>query len=281
LGTAGAGQASQHRRRLTDAVRSVLPNWLSEVRAERILLVSDFDGTLSEIVPNPEQARLAPGAARILAALAKRLLRICVLSSRGSPQLRGLVPVAEVELLGDYGMTALTERDSRNLQMFNQQAERLLSRRPGVTVEEKPGSTAIHYRGAPTAGPRLAAELAPVARRLELVLGSGRAVIEVRPRTALKSLAVSRLLDALQPEAVIYLGDDDNDRPVFELLAQRSTPHFSVGVASDESPPGLFTHCELVVAGPRAVVAFLSRLSGALPSAKSRAGRSAAGRSSA
>ena len=204
-----------------------------------------------------------------------------MLSSRGSPQLRRLVPVAGVELLGDYGMAAVSKRDSGSLQVFNQQAERLVSGRPSVTIEAKPGSTAIHYRGAPTAGPELAAELGPVARRLDLVLGTGRAVIEVRPRAAIKSLAVSRVLDALQPEAVIYLGDDENDRPVFELLARQSTRHFSVGVASDETPPGLFMHCDLVVDGPRGAVAFLSRLGGALPSPKSRGDRSTAGRSSA
>src|SRR5918912_1156120 len=61
------------------------------VHAGRVLLISDFDGTLSEIVANADDARLAPGAARVLALLAKTLLRVCILSSRGSQQLSRLV----------------------------------------------------------------------------------------------------------------------------------------------------------------------------------------------
>ena len=248
--------------------------------AGRLLVITDFDGTLSEIVAKPEDARLAAGAGAVLKALAKAVLRVCVLSSRGSPQLQRLVPVRGVELLGDYGMTAVTEPEANSLRVFNEEAKRRVERWSGVSVEEKPGSTAIHYRNAPTVRPNLDAELAPVARKLDLVWSPGRAVFEVRPKAADKSVAVARLVQLLEPDAVIYLGDDENDRPVFELLASHTMPHFSVGVRSDEAPRGLFNCCDLVVDGPVEAVAFLSRLAAALGAATAPRGHAAAGRSS-
>jgi trehalose-phosphatase len=253
---------------------------LANVAAGRLLVISDFDGTLSEIVAKPEDARLAAGAGAALKALAKAVLRVCILSSRGSPQLRRLVPVRGVELLGDYGMTAVTERQASALRVFNEEAKRRVERWPGVRVEEKPGSTAIHYRNAPTARTKLDAGLAALARKQGLVWSPGRAVFEVRPKAADKSIAVVRLIELLEPAALVYLGDDENDRPVFELLANHTTPHFTVGVRSDEVPRGLFNRCDLVVDGPLEAVAFLSRLAAALAAATTPRGRAAAGRSS-
>jgi hypothetical protein len=76
------------------------------------------------------------------------------------------------------------------------------------------------------------------------------------------------------------LGDDENDRSVFKLLANLDLPHFSVGVRSDESPRRLFAQCNLVVDGPTEAVGFLSRLAEWAGSPKSLPGRAAAGRSS-
>jgi hypothetical protein len=76
------------------------------------------------------------------------------------------------------------------------------------------------------------------------------------------------------------LGDDENDRSVFKLLANLDLPHFSVGVRSDESPRRLFAQCDLVVDGPTEAVGFLSRLADWSGSPKSLPGRAAAGRSS-
>jgi trehalose 6-phosphate phosphatase len=250
------------------------------VEPVRLLLVSDFDGTLSEIVPNPDQARALPGVDRTLAALASHLLAVCILSSRDSTQLRGLLPVPGIELLGDYGMGSLSGREAAALQRFNEEAARLLTAWPGVSLEAKTGSTAVHYRRAPDAAGDLARALPPLAVRLGLACGFGRSVLEVRPKAADKGVALARLIGRLAPEGVVFVGDDENDRPAFKLLAHRERS-YSVGVRSDESPPGLFEGCDLVVDGPREAAEFLSRLAGWAGSRRPPPGPAAGRRSNA
>jgi trehalose-phosphatase len=231
-------------------------------------------------VPVPDAARPVEGAAAVLVALARPLLKVCILSSRSTQQLRRLLPVRGVELLGDYGIGTLRERDSQSLERFNAEARPLIRQWPGVLLEEKPASTSVHFRGSPGARPRIAASIVPLAERLGLVAAFGRQVLEVRPAAADKAAAVGRLVELVSPAGVIYLGDDENDRAVFELLPRLPIEHFSVGVASGEARRGLFAACDLVVAAPAAAVEFLSLLAGWARSAKAPRGPAAGDRSS-
>lgn len=244
------------------------------------MLVSDFDGTLSEIVPSPDEARPVDGAVAVLETLARTLLKVAILSSRSTKQLRLLLPVAGVELMGDYGLRGLAEQDAEKLREFNALASRAISTWPGVHLESKPGSTSVHYRAAPVARASLAETLVPLAEQMGLLAAFGRAVLEVRPRVADKSTSAARLVREVQPQGVIYLGDDENDRAVFELLTRLPVQHFSVGVASGEVRRELFTACDLIVDAPAEAVELLSQLAGWAEAATPPRGRAAGDRSS-
>lgn len=49
---------------------------------ERAVIALDFDGTLAEIVPDPELARAHPGAVPALAALAPKVASVAVITGR-------------------------------------------------------------------------------------------------------------------------------------------------------------------------------------------------------
>ncbi|MCZ9344285.1 trehalose-phosphatase, partial [Streptomyces sp. TRM76130] len=63
-----------------EAGRAGLDGLLADPR--RALVALDFDGTLAEIVPDPDQARAHPDAVPALAALAPKVASVAVVTGR-------------------------------------------------------------------------------------------------------------------------------------------------------------------------------------------------------
>jgi trehalose-phosphatase len=225
-----------------------------------LLLVTDFDGTLSEVVSDPAQATILPASLDALRRLTASLGHVAVLSSRPTPDLRKRVPVEGVQLIGDSGMGDMTSDELRRLDMFNVEAGRVLADVPGVWLETKPAGTAVHHRHAQIHPSEILRRIGPAVRETGLHVQVGRRVIEVMPRQRPKGDALAGLIVRLQPRGVICLGDDENDRPMFHYVAALSRPHLTVGVASDEASADLFEDCDLVVSGPPEVGDLLGSL---------------------
>ena len=230
------------------------------VSPDALLLASDFDGTLAEIVPRPASASALPENINALERLVTRVLRVVVISGRPTAALRDLVPVAGVLLLGDYGLGEPDTDERLALARFNAEVGRLVSQWSGVRVEPKPGSTSVHYRAEPSAGEEVMRAVAQVAERYGLRARVGRMVVEVTPTRARKEIALGRLIEELGPRAVVYSGDDTGDRGCFEILVGLALPHLAIGVASPEADRELFAACDLVVDGPRELAPILSRI---------------------
>lgn len=69
-----------------------------------LLLLFDFDGTLSPTVARPEQARLPASTRRVLAELAAAGCRVGVLSGRSLTDLRARIDIPGVWLAGSGGL---------------------------------------------------------------------------------------------------------------------------------------------------------------------------------
>ena len=233
---------------------------LEAVPPQRLLVVTDFDGTISEIVGDPGRARLMPDAGEAIQRLVKRVLRVAVVSGRSNEFLRSQIPFAGVVLMGDYGQPGPTQEERQRLDRFNQEAEDRTRGQRGVWLEAKPASSSIHFRSRKDAGPHLQTSLAPLAESLNLVLRRGRMVLEVMPAQADKGDALNQLMKDLQPDGVVFAGDDTGDRPAFEQMRAFTVPHLAVGVASAEVSATTFAACDLLVDGPLAAAAFLKCL---------------------
>jgi len=233
---------------------------LRDVFPGKLLLATDFDGTLAPIVGHPEDAQALPANLALLDRLIDLGVHVAVISGRAHQDLRARLPIGGSRILGDNGIGDTTEAERRALDRFNRKVGRLIADEPGVWLEPKPGSTSVHYRNAPETGPTLRAEVLPIANRLGLVAALGRMVVEVRPQRADKARAISVLISGLQPKAVIYAGDDEPDHSVFKLLSELPRPHLAVGVCSSERPVHDFRDCELVVEGPEGMSDFLHGL---------------------
>ena len=233
---------------------------LGDCNPGQLLLATDFDGTLAPIVRQPDAAQALPANLALIDRLIDLGVHVAVISGRAQHDLRARLPVTGSRILGDNGIGQTTEAEQRALDRFSRVVGRLIAREPGVWLERKPGSTTVHYRNAPDAGPALRARVLPIANRFGLVAAMGRMVVEARPPRADKARAISVLISGLQPRAVIYAGDDEPDHSVFRFLAEVRRPHLTVGVSSNERPVGSFEECDLVVDGPRGMLDFLHRL---------------------
>src|SRR5690348_11637937 len=85
------------------------PDWRRELAGARCVLVAtDFDGTLSNIVPNPDEAHPVEGAQAALRDLAARTdFAVAIVSGRSLPDLLARCPVPGAWYLGGHGNEVL------------------------------------------------------------------------------------------------------------------------------------------------------------------------------
>ncbi|WP_031522339.1 trehalose-phosphatase [Streptomyces sp. NRRL F-5123] len=255
----------------------------------RAVVALDFDGTLSPIVPDPEQARAHPGAVPALARLAPHIASVAVVTGRpagvavryggfaGVPALEHLV------VLGHYGAERWDAHSS---------AVHSVGAHPGVTavraelpgfldrngawqgtwIEDKGGrAVAVHTRRAQdpdAAFDALRAPLTELAAVHDLVVEPGRYVLELRPPGMDKGVALAAYLREVDAGSVLYGGDDLGDLAAYAAvreLRKQGLPGLLVAAAADtEAPQELTGQADLVVPGPEGVVALLNALADAI-----------------
>ena len=233
---------------------------VARIQPAEVLLVTDFDGTLAEIVQDPAGARATPEALAAIHELVPLLADVVVHSSRPPAQLESLIPLSGVRLIGDSGLALPRHALKEALDRFNADASKMLERIPGAWLEVKPASTAIHFRNTDMTGDQMLALLQPLLDGARLAGALGRKVIEVHAPKAGKGTALAALIPSEDPGAVICFGDDENDRSMFEYVGSLDIPHTCVGVWSPEAPPGLFDKCDMVVPGPSGAAAVLEEI---------------------
>lgn len=234
-------------------------------------MLTDFDGTLSPIVDDPEQARPLPGAADTLARLARRYRTVAVISGRPVAYLIDrLGPPAGVSLVGLYGLekggpdaVIVLPEAGRWRQCVDQVAAAAETEvPPGVYVERKGLTVGLHVRRAPEQAAWVDAWADEQARRTGLVVHHGKMALElVPPVDSDKGRVVTELADGLR--AVCYLGDDLGDLPAFDALtrlAATGLATLAVAVRSSESPAALLAQADVIVDGPEGALAFLQQL---------------------
>jgi len=249
-----------------DAVRAALTTDPS-----RVGLFTDLDGTLAEIVDDPDTVVPVEGVTQRIEALSRRLGSVAVISGRPVSFLeRFFAP--PVELSGLYGLEhssgGRVRIDATALEwlpVMTQTAERARSEFGDDVVEDKGYSLTIHYRGAEAeVGERISAWVDSVARETGLQARVAKKSVELHPPTARsKADAVEELLTGI--DVALYCGDDVGDIPAFERLAfldESGTlkAHAIVLVASDETSPELFAYATNTIHGPADMVAVLDGL---------------------
>ena len=219
----------------------------------------DFDGTLSPIVDDPEQAHIHPDAADVLVALAAQVRAVAVVTGRPARQaldLGGLEEVADavhasgkdLYVFGQYGnerwssdqRRIVSPRPPAGLASFERELPRVL-REAGAAeawIEDKGLAVAVHTRRLPeptAAFERLEGPVGELARAHDLVV------------------------ELTGASGFLFAGDDLGDVEAFEAVSahgRRGAATLLVAVASEEQQ-ALAARADVLVSGPDEVLELL------------------------
>jgi trehalose 6-phosphate phosphatase len=230
--------------------------------AGSIALFLDFDGTLAAIRARPEDVWLGRSTRSLIARLARhRRLRVWVVSGRKLADLRTRTGVSRVRYLGLHGAEGrprapLPPETQGTLERAKRALSHQVGQLPGIRIEDKGATFAVHYRAASDVELSLARDsMRAVMTCLngDFRVLQGRKVWEILPRAlGHKGSAVRRELGRLQGGTLpIYIGDDGTDEPAFAALQDGLT--IRVG-------PRSLSRAKYQLRDPKQVRSFLQRL---------------------
>lgn len=256
------------------------PEFSADVAAAtHVLLLSDYDGTLSPIVSRPEDAVLPAGVRDTLAALARRPdFSVGVISGRSLAETRSLVNIDDIYYAGNHGL----EIEGPDLSYINPKAQAAgtvikdlaawfateLAGIGGVIIQDKGLSLSVHYRLVKEAEEGAVTDTvqrltAPLVDAGKIRVFTGKKVWEVRPPIdwhkgkAVETIAreITTLI-GLKPLLLIYLGDDTTDEDAFRVL--RRPRGWSIFIGERDA----VSAAEYCLASPAEVAKFLADLAG-------------------
>ncbi len=237
------------------------------------LIAADFDGTLSPIVSEPDEARPVAAGLAALRSAADTFGQVAVITGRPATwvaDVAGLGAVPRLLICGQYG----AERWSDGVLTAADPLPGLASVReelPGIVgarqarIEDKGLSVVVHTRQAEHPDAELAALIGPLralAQRHGLTAHPGRFVLEIRPPGYDKGGALAGLIEEYEVRAVLFAGDDLGDLAGFAEVERRraaDVPGVTVCSASTEAPE-VADRADIVVDGPQGVAALLAAL---------------------
>lgn len=207
------------------------------VTADGLLLMCDFDGTLTPISADPLEPTITPGNYRSLRRLATvPRTRVAIVSGRALDDLVPRIGLRGITYAGNHGLellegdTVTVHPDAAQIVPAIRKVRAELARRvdsiPGCWIEDKRLSLTVHYRQTPSESyPALHAELSSlVSRRTsELRFVRGKESLEVRPAVDWDKGSIVRYLQRRHPPewVSLYLGDDTTDEDAFRALRAR------------------------------------------------------------
>jgi trehalose 6-phosphate phosphatase len=255
------------------------PHWTEQietlaeqlVQMPRVLIASDYDGTLSTLMDHPKSAKLQPDAQTALikiSALYPRV-RLAFISGRALTDLSNKFPAAlrGAILAGNHGLeirgAGLNFTHPAGVALkpalgaLAVSLAHICRKIEGVELEDKGLSLTLHYRRVAS---KNLIELARLTERLHLTKGirmhHGKQVIEFRPKAEWnKGFALRCIIQhlGLSADCTLYMGDDNTDEDAFiELAKEGTTVH--VGDVQILSKAAIHAH------NPEDAAAFLTKL---------------------
>jgi len=231
----------------------------------QIALLLDFDGTLVDIAVTPDAVHVPEDLSESLARLLELTSgALAIVSGRPIRDIDAKFAPLKLPVVGGHG-AEMRIRDDEIVSAVTPLPDDL--RRclktaeafdPGVLIEDKGYSVALHYRRAPAVAARLRAHIDAVCADFPdepMEMLPGKALFEIKRPGVSKGEGVRALLKhaPFAGRRPVFIGDDETDKTLFALLPEFGGIGFSVDLAYD-GLAGVFT-------SPAAVRDALKRLS--------------------
>jgi trehalose 6-phosphate phosphatase len=228
------------------------------------LLMLDYDGTLTPIIPNYELAYIAPSHVAVLQALTKNPdVQLAIVSGRSVEQLLVFLQALEgfpVYMVGLHGGQIYDLKSGCFLLSPNPKyleaiaalahavAQDPIFTQPGVQIENKGFSLGIHFRQANEEdGQQAIAALKRLFDVMKLegdfLMKPGKQLLEVVPLSFNKGTGVEQLIQIVseqsqRPLKQIFIGDDVTDFDAFRVVNAHDGDSYYVGpTLPSDSPP--------------------------------------------
>lgn len=193
-------------------------------------LFLDFDGTLAEIAPAPDLVTFFPETRHILESLTGSFSgAVAIVTGRNISEIDGHLAPLKLPVAGLYGLVHRTAAGDivdfpiagKALARASAELKKMVEQHPGLLLELKGQTIALHYRSRPDLGAACHEAVRNAVRgRPGLKMIEGKMVVEITPSGAGKGRAVRDFLreSPFVGRRPIYAGDDVSDEDAFATV---------------------------------------------------------------
>jgi trehalose 6-phosphate phosphatase len=210
---------------------------------DRTALLLDIDGTLLDLAPTPREVWVPPGLAHTLGGLLMRTSgALALVSGRSLNDIDLIFAPEQFPAVGGHGAEMRLSTDSEAVATHAPPMDKELKRRlaaiaklsPGILLEDKGYSLALHYRLAPHAEQAIYEAVSLIRADLpnaSIEVLPGKCVCEIKQSGFNKASGVLELMthEPFKGRRPIFIGDDVTDESVFAIIPDFGGLAFSVG----------------------------------------------------
>ena len=223
-----------------DVLEIPTPPLIADLHNRAVLL--DIDGTLLDIAPSPRQVWVPTALRHTLTRLSELTGgAVALVSGRSINDIDLIFSPLQLPAIGVHGaemrLTPEAEVRARVAPLskaFKRQLATIAELGPGILVEDKGFSLALHYRLVPEKGPEVLAAVTKICAGMPEEAAEvlpGKLVVDIKPAGVNKGDAVMELMEypPFLGRSPIFIGDDTTDLPVFSVLPKFGGRGYSVG----------------------------------------------------
>src|SRR5436305_9901937 len=206
-------------------------------------LLLDIDGTLLDFAPTPREVWVPPGLAKTLNRLLERTSgALALVSGRSLTDTDLIVSPAEFPAVGGHGAEMRLTGEGEAVAAHAPPLDKDLKKRlaaiaqlsPGILLEDKGYSLALHYRLAPNAEKAIYEAVSLIRADLPnapIEVLPGKSVCEIKHSGFTKASGVRELMthEPFKGRRPVFIGDDVTDESVFAIMPDLGGQAFSVG----------------------------------------------------
>src|SRR5471032_925495 len=210
---------------------------------DQTALLLDIDGTLLDLAPTPREVWVPPDLAKTLNRLLEKTSgALALVSGRSLNDIDLIFAPEQFPAVGGHGAEMRISTDSEAVATHAPPMDKELKRRlaaiaqlsPGILLEDKGYSLALHYRLAPQAEKAIYAAVSLIRADLPnapIEVLPGKCVCEIKHYGFTKATGVLELMahKPFKGRRPIFIGDDVTDETVFAIMPDLGGLAFSVG----------------------------------------------------